>query len=122
MTIFLSPQSLLTPEKSWNDWVRLGSLTKVRREYLANEIVNPRTGNPPTESAIQKSAYKWCTENQKNLDAARERFNHEYTTSGIIPTDELWRKKVFMMIKLLYYQQPSKMQEYLKKYGVEDAQ
>ncbi len=116
MSIFFIARQILEPQKSWEDWVRLKSLSKVRREYEEQGIINPRTGNAPNESAIQKSAYVYVL---SNPEVAREQFEFECRERGDIPTEELWKKKLYKIAWLLYYQRPNRMRGYVAQYGLE---
>lgn len=119
MTVFITNQPMLDPKQCWDDWVSLGSLTKVRENFRLNNVYHPITGNPPTISAIQKAAYLWATTSHETLAIAKERFEYECKKRGKIPTDEMWGKKAYMMCKLLYYQRPNKLKEHVEKFGLQ---
>lgn len=116
MSVFFMPHQILEPQKCWEDWIRLGSLTKVRNEYEEAGLVSRRTGSAPNESAIQKSAYVYAL---GNLNVAKERFEFECRERGIVPTEEMWKKKLYRIAWLLYYQRPGRMSEFVSEHGLE---
>lgn len=116
MTIFFTQGKLLDPRKCWEDWIRLGSLAKVCREYTQEGTVNPNTGVSPNASAVQKSAYSYAVE---NIDVAKERFFFECRERGEVPTDDLWKEKLYKIGRLLYYQRRNRLDDFVKDNGLE---
>lgn len=107
---------LLDPKKSWEYWIKYRTLAAARNKYLEDGLVNRFTGSPPTESAIQKSAYNWMILNQEE---ARKEMDYAWASYGEILTEEKWRSKLEEAIHLLFYQRPKDLERLLKENGFE---
>lgn len=116
MSVFFNHAKILDPKTCWDDWIAEGSLTKVRAKYWREGLISERTGTPPNESAIQKSAYSWAVE---NITIAKERFEYECQLRAIAPTEEMWKSKLFTMGKLLFYQRPGRMSDFVERHGLQ---
>lgn len=117
MPIFYKKKPLLDPEECWNDWRELGSLQKVREKYEFEGRLNPNTGRPPTESAIQKSAYMYAI---LHPEEAKQVYEYETKRQGFIPNDEEWRKKFYGIGKLLFYQRTEKLDKFVEQHGLQE--
>src|SRR5215207_323588 len=69
MTAGINTMKLLDPQRCWTEWIRLGSLNRVRELFHDEGLRHPRTKVVPTISAIEKAAYRWAL---TNLDEARQ--------------------------------------------------
>ena len=117
MTIFSNTAfQILDPEQCWNDWIELGSLRKVRRKYEHEGLISTRTGEPPNESAIQKSAYNYGI---THIDEMKERFEYEYMKDGRVPTEDEWKSRLYRIGYLLFYQRQARLQEFINKHGLQ---
>lgn len=117
MTIFSNNSfQVLDPEQCWNDWISLGSLRKVRRKYQHEGLISSRTGETPNESAIQKAAYNYAI---NHIEEMKERFDYEYMKDGRIPTEDEWKKRLYRIGYLLFYQRKSRLQEFINKHGLQ---
>lgn len=116
MTIGLSAQKWLDEKECWDKWIELGSLESVRRYYQKNGVLNNRTGDPPTQSAIQKAAYRWML---GNIHEARKQVEHEWQKDGRILTEDEWKKFLFRVVKTTYYQTPVKLEKFIVGYGLQ---
>jgi len=117
MTIFTSARKqILDPEECWNDWIELGSLAKVKRKYEYEGKVSQRTGSTPNESAIQKSAFNYAI---RHIDVARERFEYELQKEGIPVTEDMWKERLYRMGRLLFYQRPVRLKNFIETHGLE---
>jgi len=118
MTPGIGLKKFLDPETCWKDWiVRFGSLGKVRAELLRRGVVNEKTGNPPTRSAIEKAAFMWAADHHEE---ARKDLDYAWRNAGQILTDEKWREFIVGAAKLAYHQRPIRFEEFCKKYGFEN--
>lgn len=117
MTIFSSSSlQILDPKQCWDDWIALGSLRKVRRKYQHEGLISSRTGAAPNESAIQKAAYNYAI---NHIEEMKERFDYEYMKDGRIPTDDEWKRRLYRVGYLLFYQRKSRLQEFINKHGLQ---
>lgn len=116
MPIFYKSKPLLNPEECWNDWIELGSLQKVREKYQFEGRFNPNTGRPPTESAIQKSAYMYAI---LHPEEAREAYYYQTKQQGFIPNEEEWQKRFYEIARLLYYQRLDKLDKFVEQHGLQ---
>lgn len=119
MTVFFDETELLDPKRCWEYWVECGSLLKVRRRMRDEGLINPNTGLPPTNSAIQKAAYRWVVESPENTNAAKERFIYESSLRGQPANDDEWKRKLYRVGHLLYYQRPKRLREFIAQYGLQ---
>lgn len=119
MSVFSDANHLLNPERCWNDWLEHGSLMNVRRKYAFEGYLNPTTGKPPTISAIQKSAYTWIIQNPDRIRLAKERYMYEHKRKGIIATDDMWKEKLFNIGRLLFYQRPDRLRQFIAQHGLQ---
>lgn len=117
MTAGLLTISILDPERCWKEWIRLGSLSKVRDLFYDEGLRNPRTTRVPTLSAIEKAAYRWALENQEE---AKIDLKHAWSTEGEILTDEDWRKFLADKANLAYFVQPRKARRFIERHGLEE--
>lgn len=111
MTTGLGVASILDPRQCWKDWIRLGSLAKIRDELQDKGVINQRTMKPPTISAIQKAAYRWALENQ---DEARKDLRYAWSEVGRVLTDADWRDFLADKARLAYFVQPRKLESFLE--------
>lgn len=117
MTIGIAAPNLLDERECWSKWIELGSLERVRREYQRTGVLNKRTGDPPTISAIQKAAYRWVL---KNLEEAREQIKHEWEKEGRFLTDDEWKKYHYRILRITYYQTPVKLKKLIAQHGLRE--
>lgn len=116
MPIFYRKKPLLIPEKCWSDWIELGSLQKVREKYAFEGMLNPITGLPPTVSAIQKSAYTYALE---NVPQAKEAYEYETKRQGFEPSEDDWKKRLYSIARLVYYQRLHKLDKFVEVHGLQ---
>lgn len=115
MTPGLKNKGMLDPKRCWKEWtVSLGSLRAVRENLYINGEINPKTGQPPTKSGIQKAAFSWAIENQEE---ARKDLEYAWEKAGHVLTDELWQDRIVGFAKLIYHQRPGRFQKFLDKHG-----
>lgn len=113
MTVGMSIISILDPKRCWKEWIRLGSLNKVRGMLEDEGLRNPRTMRVPTISAIEKAAFRWALE---NLAEAKEDTTYAWQTEGIMMTEEMWREFLVDKARLAYFVQPKKIQSFLEEH------
>jgi hypothetical protein len=118
MPLGVKIQSLLDPKRCWKEWiVTEGTLPKVQRKFLAEGIINERTGNAPTISAIEKSAFSWAIKSENHAEARKD-LEYYWSKKGVIVTDEVWETFLADSANLLYYQRPLKLQSFLEENGL----
>lgn len=112
MTVGMSLIAILDPKRCWKEWIRLGSLNKVRNLFQDEGLRNPRTLRVPTISAIEKAAFRWALE---NLEEAKTDTTYAWQTEGIMMTEEMWREFLVDKARLAYFVQPRKTQRFLEE-------
>lgn len=112
MTVGISIFSILDPQRCWKEWIRLGSLNRVRNLFEDEGLRNPRTLRVPTISAIEKAAYRWALENQVE---SKEDMRYAWRTEGIEMAEETWREFLTDKAHLAYFVQPRKIQRFLEE-------
>lgn len=113
----LKNAGLLNGKECWKDWtVNLGTLSAVQRKLEQEGRVNPRTGLPPTASAIQKSAYTWAV---ANMEEARKDLEWAWSKAGQPMTDEAWKRFITKAASLIYYQRPRKYERFVAQYNLQ---
>jgi len=85
MTVGMSAISILDPYRCWKEWIRLGSLNRVRDLFDNEGLKNRRTMKVPTISAIEKAAFRWALVNQ---DESKKDLTYAWQTEGEILTEE----------------------------------
>ena len=104
---------MLDQKECWKLWhVQLGTLNATQRYFRDKGIINPKTGNPPTKSGIEKAAFSWAIENP---DEARIDLERSWMKEGIILTDEEWGRVLTKMGKLIFYQRPGRFKRFVEK-------
>ena len=117
MAAGLHGRGFLDPKECWKRWhVHHGSLNKVQESFLREGKINRNTGNPPTISAIEKSAFSWALHNQEE---ARKDLEYAWRNEGFILTDSEWTGFVLKAAKLVYYQRPKKLQRFVVQNGLQ---
>lgn len=109
--------TLLEPEKCWKLWNELGSLRKVKAKLRSEGVVNPRTGEPPTSSAIEKAAFMWLINNPQE---ARKDAEYSWRREGKIMTDADFNDLLYNAARMTFYQRPGRWYEWLSKMGLEE--
>lgn len=112
MTAGIRSSSILDPGRCWKEWMRLGSLNKVRHLFATEGLRNQRTMKPPTISAIEKAAYRWAL---KNLDEAKKDLAFAWQAEGELLTEERWNQFLYDKAHLAYFVQPKKIQTFLEE-------
>lgn len=95
----------------WDEYIRWGSFSKA-----ASRFKNPNTLRRVTPAAVERAAYKWAIDNP---DVAKSDWQRYCLATGVPPTDERWLERVYRMIKVAYYYNPSKLKKYLEKYSIQ---
>lgn len=113
MTVGMSIISILDPKRCWKEWIRLGSLNRVRGLFHDEGLRNPRTLRVPTISAIEKAAFRWALENQEE---AKKDATYAWQTEGIVMTEKMWREFLEEKARLAYFVQPRKIQRFLEEH------
>ena len=113
MTAGIRTISVLDPERCWREWVRLGSLNKVRNLFDDEGLRNPRTMRVPTISAIEKAAFRWAL---GNLEEARRDLVRAWQAEGEVLTDERWKEFLKDKAILAYYLQPRRLERFLEQH------
>mgnify|MGYP000854682055 CR=1 FL=1 len=117
MAAGLRDRAMLDPERCWKLWhVELGTLNAVRRQLESEGLINPKTGNPPTNSGIEKAAFSWALENPTE---ARQDLARAWLEEGVVLKDEDWKKVITNMAKLVFHQRPRKFERYIEKHQLE---
>lgn len=112
----LKNKGFLNPEECWKDWhIHEGSLRKIQEKMLREGRTNPKTGNPPTKSGIEKAAFTWALENQ---DEARKDLEYAWEKEGVILTDEAWKQFLVSAAKLVHHQRPGRYERFLIQNGL----
>lgn len=112
MTVGMSAISILDPKRCWKEWIRLGSLNKVRNLLEKEGLRNPRTLRVPTISAIEKAAFRWALE---NLEEAKSDTTYAWKTEGIMMTEEMWKEFLADKARLAYFVQPRRKKNFLEE-------
>lgn len=112
MTVGMDTLSVLDPKRCWKEWIRLGSLNKVKRLFEDEGLRNPRTLRVPTVSAIEKAAYRWALE---NMDEAKQDMTYAWKTEGVMMTEEMWTDFLVKKAHLAYFVQPRRIQNFLEE-------
>ena len=115
MTAGIKTLSILDPRRCWKEWMRLGSLTRVRDLFHGEGLRHPRTMKAPTISAIEKAAYRWAL---TNLDEAKEDLGFAWQAEGLMLTEEMWKQFLYDKAHLAYFVQPKKIQKFLEEMQV----
>lgn len=97
--------------------MELGSLRKVAEEFLREGITNPKTGERPTGSAIEKSAFSWAI---RNVGEARQDLEYAQKKEGVILTEEAWKKKLVNMCELVFQDRPGRFKEAIDRLGLKE--
>jgi len=106
MTAGVKKVKLLDTKRCWKDWMRLGSLNKVRSLLE----INPQTMKLPTPSGIEKAAFRWALTNQTE---ARKDLAFAWQEIGMVLTDEDWKKFLVDKAGLIHYDSPGRLHEFL---------
>lgn len=112
MTVGMNAISTLNPKRCWKEWIRLGSLSKVRDLFDREGLKNPATMRVPTISAIEKAAYRWAMENQAE---AKQDLAYAWQSEGIMMTEEMWKDFLIKKSKLAYFVQPRRIKIFLEQ-------
>lgn len=115
MTVGVSVIAILDPKRCWKEWIRLGSLNKVRNLLNDEGLRNPKTLRVPTISAIEKAAFRWALE---NLEEAKRDTTYAWQTEGIMMTEEMWREFLANKARLAYFVQPRRVQSFLEEHNL----
>lgn len=115
MTVGMSAIAILDPKRCWKEWIRLGSLNKVRNLLNDEGLRNPKTMRVPTISAIEKAAFRWALE---NLEEAKEDTTYAWQTEGIMMTEEMWKEFLADKARLAYFVQPRRVQSFLEEHNL----
>ena len=107
---------MLDHEVCWRLWHELGTLNAVRRKFKEDGLINPKTGEPPTNSAIEKSAFAWATENPEE---AKKHVARSWQKEGLILTDDEWYRVLVKMGKLIFSQRPGRFKKFIEANGLE---
>lgn len=117
MTTGLMNRGMLNPKQCWKDWsIHLGTLQAVRDKLKEEGNVNPKTGEPPTISAIEKAAYRWAIYNQEE---ARRDLEYAWSKEGVIVTDGKWLDFIEKASGLVFYQRPKKLARFDAQNGIQ---
>lgn len=112
MTVGMNVNSILDPRRCWKEWIRLGSLNKVRNLFEGEGLRNPATMRVPTISAIEKAAYRWAMDNQEE---AKQDLSYAWQSEGVMMTEEMWRDFLIKKSTLAYFVQPRRIQLFLEQ-------
>lgn len=116
MAAGLKNRGFLDPKTCWKEWhVIEGSLGSVQSKFLKQGLVNERTERAPTKSGIEKAAFSWAIENQAE---SRKDLQYAWEKEGHILTDEDWKQFLLDASRLVFYQRPNRLKEFLSKNGL----
>src|SRR5215207_73764 len=107
----LRDRTLLDGKECWKLWnVELGTLNAVRRKFREDGLINPKTGEPPTASGIEKAAFYWAIENKTE---ARKDLERAWLKEGLILTESEWERVLNNMAKLVFHQRPRRYERFV---------
>jgi hypothetical protein len=111
----LKNKQFLDPKQCWKVWhVSGGSLGAVQIQLVREGKINPKTDRPPTKSGIEKAAFGWALENQSE---ARKDLEFAWSKQGVILKEEDWREFLKNAARLVFYQRPNRLEEFLSRNG-----
>lgn len=112
----LKNRGFLDPRTCWKEWhVGAGSLGAVQDKFLKDGLINNKTNSVPTKSGIEKAAFAFAIEHQ---DEARKDLAYAWEKEGHILTDADWKQFLKDAARLVYYQRPRRLQEFLTRNGL----
>ncbi len=111
----LKNKQFLDPKQCWKDWnIHEGSLGAVQKKLVREGNLNPKTDQPPTISGIEKAAFAWALENQEE---ARKDLEFAWSREGHVLTEEDWREFLRNAARLVFYQRPNRLQNFMSENG-----
>lgn len=112
MSIAKRRKRLLDDKETFFLWVELGSLGKVLKHYESIGIINPKTGNSFSETAIWTSALRYVL---ANPDEARPYYNAD---GEVELTDDEWEEWMLTKVFSVYNNSKSRTIKWAKKLGI----
>lgn len=106
----------LDPKDCWKSWIELGSLLKVQRKYIKQDVKSPQTGTYPIIQSIEKSAKRWAV---NNLEEARKDLTYAWQRRGEVLTDEKWNEWLNSAVRNIFSGRSVSMRRYVVRHGLQ---